>query len=81
MNNKTQTETEYKVNGTQFGSDEKTLTAREILERARERGVIPGPPDGYILKGAKRDYRGDEIVNLVEDNLFITVPNTPTQVA
>jgi len=74
-------EYEYKVNGVQLVSEEETLTATEILEFAREKGAIPGKPDGYILKGTKKDYDGDDVVDLAEDNLFITVPSTPTQVA
>ena len=74
-------EYEYKVNGVQLVSDKQTLTATEILDHAREKGAIPGEPDGYILKGSKRDYTGNDQVNLAEDDLFITVPSTSTQVA
>ena len=74
-------EHEYKVNGLQFVSDKQTLTAAEILDHAREKGAIPGKPEGYILKGSKRDYTANEQVDLAEDDLFITVPSTSTQVA
>lgn len=74
-------EYEYKVNGVQLVSDKQILPAAEILDLAREKGAIPGKPDGYILKGTKGDYTGDDQVNLAEDDLFITVPSTSTQVA
>ena len=74
-------EYEYKVNGVQLVSDKQILTAAEVLDLAREKGAIPGTPDGYILKGSKKDYTGDDQVNLAEDDLFITVPSTSTQVA
>lgn len=74
-------EYEYKVNGIQLVSDRQIVSAAEILEVAREKGAIPGTPDGYILKGTKADYKGNEQVKLVEDDLFITVPSTSTQVA
>ena len=74
-------EFEYKVNGVQLVSGEQILTAAEILDLARQKGAIPGEPSGYILKGTKQDYRGDNQVDLAEDDLFITVPSTPTQVA
>ena len=72
---------EYKVNGVQLVSDKQILSAAEILDLAREKGAIPGEPGGYILKGTKQDYTGDDRVNLAEDDLFITVPSTSTQVA
>ena len=53
-------EYEYKVNGVQLVSDEQILTAAEILDFARQKGAIPGEPRGYILKGAKQDYRGGD---------------------
>lgn len=74
-------EYEYKVNGVQLVSDEQILSAAEILAFARQKGAIPGEPSGYILKGVKQDYRGDDRVDLAEDDLFITVPSTSTQVA
>ena len=74
-------EYECKVNGVQFVSDEQILSAAKILDVARQKGAIPGDPSGYILKGVKRDYKGDDPVDLAEDDLFITIPNTPTHVA
>ena len=71
----------FKVNGIELASKEQVLLAGEILKRAAEHGAMPGKPDEYVLEGEKGGYeRGDE-VDLVEDNVFITVPNKPTPVA
>ena len=74
-------EYEYKVNGVQLVSDKQILSAAEILSLAREKGALPGEPDGYILKGTEKDHIGNDEVDLAEDDLFITVPSTSTQVA
>lgn len=74
-------EFEFKVNGTQFATKQKNLTAREILELAASKGAIPGKPDEYELEGDKGRYKGSDVVNLAEDNIFITIPISPTPVA
>ena len=71
----------FKVNGVEIYTDHESLLAKEILELAKEKGAIPGKPDGYILQGDKGKYKGDDRVNLKEDNLFIAIPNKPTPVA
>ena len=71
----------FKVNGVEIYTDRKSLLAREILELAKGKGAIPGDPEGYILKGDKGTYGGDDRVNLKEDNLFIAIPDKPTPVA
>ena len=71
----------FKVNGTEFSTDQQYLTANEILDLAKEKGEIPGDPKVYILKGDKGDYRGSDKIDLAEDNLFLTVPDTSTPVA
>ena len=70
-----------KVNGVQFGVPNETLTAREVLQLAKEKDAIAGEPDTYILRGEKQEYGLDEIVNLAQDNIFIAILNTPTPVA
>ena len=70
-----------KVNGTQFTSDRQVLSALEILTLAKEKGVIPGDPSGYLLQGEKSTYRGQDPVDLDQDSLFLTIPDTPTPVA
>ena len=71
----------FKVNGVEIYTDHESLLAKEILELAKEKGAIPGKPDGYILQGDKGKYEGDDRVNLKEDNQFITIPDKPTPVA
>lgn len=70
-----------KVNGVEIYTDHESLLAEEILKLAKEKGAIPGNPDEYILQGDKGKYKGDDLVNLKEDNLFIAIPNKPTPVA
>ena len=72
---------EFKVNGTEFVTEKSDPTALEILEIAKIGGAIPNNPESYVLQGDKGEYRGDERVNLEEDNVFITVPVGPTPVA
>ena len=71
----------FKVNGEEIYTEHESLLAKEILKLAQEKGAIPGDIDGYILQGDKGKYEGDDRVNLKEDNLFIAIPNKPTQVA
>ena len=42
---------------------------------------MPGKPDEYALQGDKGQYGPDDLVDLLEDDVFITIPTTPTQVA
>ena len=70
-----------KVNGEEIYTDHESLLAKEILQLAKEKGAIPGNPEDYILQGDKGEYKGDDCVNLKEDNLFIAIPNKPTPVA
>ena len=70
-----------KVNGIQIEVKRLELKAREILELAKERGAVPGKPEEYELQGDKGRYGLDDLVNVEEDAVFITLPITPTQVA
>ena len=74
-------EFELMVNGIEIETTHEKLVARDILELAAERGAMPGKPEGYILQGDKGQYKPDDWVDLKVDNVFITIPNTPTQVA
>ena len=71
----------FKVNGVEIYTDHESLLAKEILKLAKEKGAIPGNPEDYILQGDKGKYAGNDRVNLKEDNLFIAIPDKPTQVA
>ena len=72
---------EFKVNGVQLEAKTRYLVALEILQLAADRGAMPGKPDEYALQGDKRLYGPDDKVDLAEDNQFITIPTTPTDVA
>jgi len=72
---------EIKVNGIKIEVKRQKLTAGEILELAKERGAVPGKPEEYVLQGDKGRYGPDDLIDLNEDNIFITLPTAPTQVA
>lgn len=71
----------FKVNGVELEAQSRVLTALEILEIAKKHGAMPGNPDQYLLQGDKGRYQLSDKVDLAEDNIFITVPSTPTPVA
>lgn len=72
---------QFKVNGEEFSIDDPMPTADQILEIAKKGGAIPNDPEGYALDGEKGEYRGNERVDLEQDNIFITIPVGPTPVA
>ncbi len=71
----------FKVNGVDLDSSSRFLSALEILEIGKKHGAMPGDPKNYLLQGDKGRYGLDDKIDLEEDNVFITVPNTPTPVA
>ena len=71
----------FKVNGVEIRTDHPSLLAKEILKLAKEKEAIPGNPEDYILQGDKGIYNGDDSVDLKEDNIFIAIPDTSTEVA
>ena len=71
----------FKVNGIEIKTELSELLARQILALAAEHHAMPGKPDEYVLQGEKGQYDQDELVDLLEDNIFITIPTTPTPVA
>ncbi len=72
----------FKVNGIQIEVESEKLTVLDILELAKEKGAIPGDPKDYFLQGDKGKYEDQNaLIDLNEDNQFITIPNRPTQVA
>ena len=72
---------DLKVNGIQIRTNHQTLTAGAILILALEHHAIVGKPEQYLLQGTKRTYGPDEVVDLLQDDQFIAVPNKPTPVA
>ena len=71
----------FKVNGIDIKTPHQKLVARAILELAKKYEAMPGKPEEYTLQGDKGSYGWDDWVDLEEDNVFITIPITPTQVA
>lgn len=72
---------EVKVNGEQFYSRTQTLTAEALLILAKDKKAIPGEPKDYKLKGDKGEYEDQDVIDLLEDNIFLSVPRQPTPVA
>ncbi|MCY4528366.1 MAG: hypothetical protein OXD46_04960 [Chloroflexi bacterium] len=72
---------DFKVNGEEFTTENPAPSALEILEIAKNGKAIPGSPKDYALQGQKGEYRENDKVDLVEDNVFITVPVGATPVA
>jgi hypothetical protein len=72
---------DFKVNGAEFQTEYQNPTALEILMIAKQGGAIPNNPEEYVLQSDKGLYQGVDRVNLEEDNVFLTIPVSPTQVA
>lgn len=70
-----------KVNGMEMPMRDERVVAHDILELAEKRGAIPGKPDEYELQGDKGRYGWEDMVNLSEDSVFITLRKGPTPVA
>lgn len=73
-----------KVNGTEMNMGFQKVVARDILEMAEEKKAIGGKPEEYILMnltGDGKQYEWNAEVDLKLENQFITIPDTPTQVA
>lgn len=71
----------FKVNGTEFTTEDPNPTALEILTIAKRGGAIPNNPEEYKLLGDKGEYSGGDRINLAEDKVFITIPTSSTQAA
>ena len=71
----------FKVNGIEIKSEQQRVVANKILEFAKKAGAMPGKPEEYILQGDKGEYGWDVVVDLQEDNVFITIRNTSTPIA
>ena len=72
---------EIEVNGFQIKLEAEKLLAIDILKLAKEHGAMPGEPDSYLLQGDKQLYKPEDWVDVLDDKVFITVPNTATDVA
>ena len=73
----------FELNGEKLFAPREKMRSSEILDIAWEMKILPFEPDKYQLVSSKDGsiYKGDDYVNLVEDNNFIAQPTTPTRVA
>ena len=71
----------FKVNGIQIEAPQQEVVVHDILELAKKAGAMPGEPEDYILQGDKGQYGWNDLIDLEQDNVFITIRNAPTQVA
>ena len=69
------------INGFEMTTDHQKMLAKDLLKLADKHGAIPTKWSSYVLKGKKDIYKQDELIDLSEDNWFITLLDRPTQVA
>ena len=76
---------EVTVNGTLIKTPHEKLSAGDIIRLAIKQGAggISGQPEGYVLQALNpdREFKLDDIVNLLEYKEFITEKSGPTPVA
>ena len=72
-----------KVNGCEIPIEEEALTVRAILGKALIFSAIPNNRfiEQWILQGYKGVYQMEDMVDLTQEQDFITLPNGPTPVA
>ena len=75
----------FTVNGQELESKQEKLLARDIIEKAQEKGVpLPSSkPEELLLEvvGKDLDFKLDDWVNLDEYHQFIILFDKPTPVA
>lgn len=71
----------FKINGVEIVTDKPSLNAGEILKIAKEQHAISREVEEYILLGQNREYAQVEEVDIVIDDLLISIPTGPTPVA
>lgn len=71
----------FKINGVEIATDRSRLNAGEVLKIAKERHAISGEVEEYILLGQNREYALVEEVDVVVDDLLVSIPTGPTPVA
>ena len=74
---------EFVVNGTLIKTTHEKLTAIDIIRLAIEHGAVSGKPEDYLLESVEppREFKSDDIVDLLEYKEFITERSGPTPVA
>ena len=83
MNDKTVYE--FTVNKTLIKTPHEKLSAEDIIRLAIKQGAtgVSGKPEDYVLQSLNpdRDFKSDDIVDLLEYKEFITEQSGPTPVA
>ena len=74
---------EFTVNGALIKTSDEKLAANDIINLAIENGAISGKPEDYVLESvdSEREFKGDDIVDLLEYKNFITEMTGSTPVA
>ena len=76
---------EFTVNETLIKTHHEKLSAGEIIRLAIKQGAsgVSGKPEDYVLQSLDpdREFKFDDIVNLLEYKKFITEKSGPTPVA
>ena len=76
---------EFTVNETPIKTLHEKLTAGDIIRLAIKQGAtgVSGKPEDYVLQSLNpdRDFKSDDIVDLLEYKEFITEKSGPTPVA
>ena len=78
-----QTIYEFTVNGTLLKTSHEKLLAADIIRIAIEHGAATDKPDDYVLVSLDpdRQFKADEIVDLLEYKEFVTEKSGSTPVA
>ena len=77
---------EFTVNATPIKTPHEKLTAGDIIRLAIKQGAsgVSGKPEDYVLQALDhpdREFKSDDIVDLLEYKAFITEKSGPTPVA
>ena len=76
---------EFTVNETLIKTHHEKLSAGDIIRLAIKQGAsgVSGKPEDYVLQSLdpEREFKFDDIVNLLEYKKFITEKSGPTPVA
>lgn len=75
----------FAVNGENFKSEVREITAQRVLEIAHEKGAIPGDPGEYELRlaggGAAIEFNSIGKIDLAKVHNFITINTSPPTAA
>ncbi len=72
MSDNTKNKFSFQIEGELFSSSENILTAKDIIEKGKEKGLIDSTSsiENLILKGQKNSYSAKEPVDLSKDHVF-----------